>query len=941
MSLLDLKKKLADLNRTIVTNNDSQPLKTTNLKYSNEQTSTKYNHTSKTPEEWMKELQHLSKNVSTEELLKGYKQAVKSMIIETHKGNIYFIKIWFQLIKKLLNLDLQSAQRYYQIVKSNKIGNSFAQFYVLEMKLSMNSNDPEKQNNIYTRGLEILKFEELEKFKSFYLKLNPKTSEYNNETKVDYSSTEQLNNSFTKEGLTDYDSKSYILSKEHKNIIQEKHQNKENHTHMSNDDEQSISEISFSEEEFENSDELSENRSFNISSNSEVGSDYDDDGYDEELKENEHLQTRRNRTQAKGRGDSEKRIIKVNRGNERGREREREREFTDYSDNYEEGSYEEESYGDEDEGFSDNTDDEEEDYDDSSDNYNYNDNNNENENAIGNENGNFNEFQTPRNYSQNPNKNSSTKRSAFQLLNKKRQFFRSQIDDQMQFHSKDPIQRIKQTSNQKQNENLMNNNQNGINKDKLNKQPVSGPFSKLKTITVNAKTYIILKQVGRGGSSKVFKVLSKDFTSIYALKKVYIKGIDPKSLELYKNEIILLEKLKGKKNIIQLIDYEINKKKGIFNIILEFGEIDLAKKLDLLKLNSKNGIINPNFLRLTWQQMLEAVHTIHEQRIIHGDLKPANFLFVEGTLKLIDFGIAKAIQNDTTNIERQGQVGTLNYMSPEAIIDIRPQNRRNNHSQKINRLNNPNNNNKDNQSSIKNNNSQSNNNNQEFGNDNNPNDNNDQCLIKVSRASDIWSLGCILYQMVYGYPPFSNLSMFQKIRAIVDPQHKIHFPHTKDPYLTQVISMCLQKAKNNRPLIPFLLQHPYIKPLSNTVDKSVPFNDLTTPKKDLNNNTCENSNSVQITQSQLHDIMKICRQVNIKINFEGRSGQALAKYIFQCLKKKIKIDLDQFSSQLLPKNSNSTLLSMKKPKLQKKKISSSIRNNNKRTKRTKRKIKKK
>ncbi|KAJ6254191.1 dual specificity protein kinase ttk [Anaeramoeba flamelloides] len=812
----------------------------------------------------------------------------------------------------------------------------------------MNRNDPEKQNNIYNRGIEILKFEELEKFKSFYLKLNPKSSENKNETKTGHSSNEQLNISFTKEGLTDYDSKSYILSKENKNIIQEKRQKKMNHTHMTNDNEQSISEISFSEEEFENSDELSDNRSSNISYDSEAGSDYNDDNYDEELKENEHLQTRRHRTQVRGRGGSEKRKIKVNRGRGRGRgrEREREREFTDYSDNYEEGSYEEESYDDEDEGFYEDVDDEEEDYDDSSDNYNdnNNNNNNENENAIGNENGNLNEFQTPRNYSQNPNKNSSTKRNVFQLLNKKRQFFRSQIDDQMQFHSKDPIQRIKQTSNQKQNENLMNNNQNGINKDKLNKQPVSGPFSKLKTITVNAKTYIILKQVGRGGSSKVFKVLSKDFTSIYALKKVYIKGIDPKSLELYKNEIILLEKLKGKKNIIQLIDYEINKKKGIFNIILEFGEIDLAKKLDLLKLNSKNGIINPNFLRLTWQQMLEAVHTIHEQRIIHGDLKPANFLFVEGTLKLIDFGIAKAIQNDTTNIERQGQVGTLNYMSPEAIIDIRPQNRRNNHSQRINKTNNPNNNNNNNnndkQSSMNNNNNQNNSNNQEFGNENDPNDNNDQCLIKVSRASDIWSLGCILYQMVYGYPPFSNLSMFQKIRAIVDPQHKIHFPHTKDPYLTQVISMCLQKAKNNRPLIPFLLQHPYIKPLSNTGDKSVPFNDMSTPNKDLNNNTSENSNSVQITQIQLHDIMKICRQVNIKINFEGRSGQALAKYIFQCLKKKIKIDLDQFSSQLLPKNSNSTLLSMKKPKLQKKKISSSIRNNNQKTKRTKRRIKK-
>lgn len=67
--------------------------------------------------------------------------------------------------------------------------------------------------------------------------------------------------------------------------------------------------------------------------------------------------------------------------------------------------------------------------------------------------------------------------------------------------------------------------------------------------------------------------------------------------------------------------------------------------------------------------MLEAVYTIHEEKIVHGDLKPANFVFVNGTLKLIDFGIAKAIQNDTTNIVRDSQIGTLNYISPEALID--------------------------------------------------------------------------------------------------------------------------------------------------------------------------------------------------------------------------------------------------------------------------------
>ena len=51
----------------------------------------------------------------------------------------------------------------------------------------------------------------------------------------------------------------------------------------------------------------------------------------------------------------------------------------------------------------------------------------------------------------------------------------------------------------------------------------------------------------------------------------------------------------------------------------------------------------------------QAVHTIHEARIVHSDLKPANFLVVEGQLKLIDFGIAKAISSDTTSIAREAQ----------------------------------------------------------------------------------------------------------------------------------------------------------------------------------------------------------------------------------------------------------------------------------------------
>ena len=99
--------------------------------------------------------------------------------------------------------------------------------------------------------------------------------------------------------------------------------------------------------------------------------------------------------------------------------------------------------------------------------------------------------------------------------------------------------------------------------------------------------------------------------------------------------------------------------------MLEIGEIDLSRLLQ-----QQGDKLNENFLRQCWQQMLEAVHTIHEERIVHGDLKPANFVFVQGCLKLIDFGIAKAIQSDTTNIVRENQIGTINYISPEALIDV-------------------------------------------------------------------------------------------------------------------------------------------------------------------------------------------------------------------------------------------------------------------------------
>jgi len=297
-------------------------------------------------------------------------------------------------------------------------------------------------------------------------------------------------------------------------------------------------------------------------------------------------------------------------------------------------------------------------------------------------------------------------------------------------------------------------------------------------LTLNGRRYMKLNQIGRGGSSKVYRVVSPNWTT-YALKYVPLKSADTVTEESYLNEISLLKKLSKHDNIIHLVDSEV-RPGGIF-LLLEYAELDLDRMLRAQQQRNKaflveaakdNGPPLPsnllpsciclNSVRLFWQQMLEAVHTIHEERVVHGDLKPANFVCAQGRLKLIDFGIAKAISNDTTNIVRDSQIGTLNYISPEALIDTSP--------------------------SV-----------------------GQSTKFKLGRASDIWSLGCILYQMVYGRSPFAMLdNMIRKLQAITNPHYKIEYPPIDNPPLLDTMKQCLQFDPRQRPTIPELLRHPFL-----------------------------------------------------------------------------------------------------------------------------------
>ncbi|XP_046498911.1 serine/threonine-protein kinase 36 isoform X4 [Equus quagga] len=169
---------------------------------------------------------------------------------------------------------------------------------------------------------------------------------------------------------------------------------------------------------------------------------------------------------------------------------------------------------------------------------------------------------------------------------------------------------------------------------------------------------------------------------------------------------------------------------------------------ELFQILEDDGKLPEDQVQAIAAQLVSALYYLHSHRILHRDMKPQNILLAKGGgIKLCDFGFARAMSTNTmvlTSIK-----GTPLYMSPE-LVEERP----------------------------------------------------------YDHTADLWSVGCILYELAVGTPPFYTTSIFQLVSLILkDP---VRWPPTFSPCFKNFLQGLLTKDPRQRLSWPDLLHHPFI-----------------------------------------------------------------------------------------------------------------------------------
>ncbi|MEJ1275444.1 mitogen-activated protein kinase kinase kinase 4 [Cricetulus griseus] len=255
-------------------------------------------------------------------------------------------------------------------------------------------------------------------------------------------------------------------------------------------------------------------------------------------------------------------------------------------------------------------------------------------------------------------------------------------------------------------------------------------------------------KIGEGQYGKVYTCISVDTGELMAMKEIRFQPNDHKTIKETADELKIFEGIKHP-NLVRYFGVELHREEMyIFMEYCDEGTLEEVSRLGLQE----------HVIRLYSKQITVAINVLHDHGIVHRDIKGANiFLTSSGLIKLGDFGCSVKLKNNTQTMpgEVNSTLGTAAYMAPEVITRAKGEGH--------------------------------------------------------GRAADIWSLGCVVIEMVTGKRPWHEYEHNFQIMYKVGMGHKPPIPERLSPEGKDFLSHCLESDPKMRWTASQLLDHAFVK----------------------------------------------------------------------------------------------------------------------------------
>ncbi|KAK6313264.1 hypothetical protein J4Q44_G00166110 [Coregonus suidteri] len=265
-------------------------------------------------------------------------------------------------------------------------------------------------------------------------------------------------------------------------------------------------------------------------------------------------------------------------------------------------------------------------------------------------------------------------------------------------------------------------------------------MARIVTDHASGKCYCRGKVLGKGGFAKCYEMTDLSTSKVYAAKIIpHTRVSKPHQREKIDREIEL-HRVLHHKHIVHFY-HHFEDKDNIY-ILLEY-----CSRRSLAHILKARKVLTEPEVRYYLRQIISGLKYLHEQEILHRDLKLGNFFVNESMeLKVGDFGLAAKLES--AGNRKKTICGTPNYLSPEVL------------------------------------------NKQGHG-----------C------ESDVWALGCVMYTMLLGRPPFETTNLKETYRCIREACYSL--PSSLSPQAKQLISNLLAKTPEDRPRLDHILRHDF------------------------------------------------------------------------------------------------------------------------------------